>query len=114
MGRSRTKTALSVALLLASGALAAWAMRGGPDLPRSCVFVCVATGKTFNLKIDDVAMIPAKNPETGARTLLPCGMGEDGVLRVDAHYRGALVNLLGGVNRHVNMTTLEVGPGDGS
>ena len=42
-------------------------------------FVCVATGNRFHFDIDDVGMIPAKNPQSGLRTLVPYACDECGV-----------------------------------
>ena len=66
---------------------------GGSPLPAGVRFVCVETGASFWLDRGDVAFIPAENPDTGRRTLLPCIEGDDGTLQVGQHYRQTLDGL---------------------
>ncbi len=80
---------------------------GGSPLPDGVQFVCVETGDTFWLDRSEIACIPAQNPDTARRTLLPCIKSEDGVLRVGEHYREVLAGLAE-VNAHVDTDTLGV------
>jgi hypothetical protein len=70
--------------------------------------VCVATGKTYWMSRDDLLRIPAQNPDTGQRTLLPC-VERDGGLFVISRYRDALEgDSLKELNRYVDSETLQV------
>lgn len=70
--------------------------------------VCVTTGEVFTRSVEEAAIIPAKNPKTGAYTLLPCTRRDDGTVQVDDFYRGALAGALAEVNRVVDPQTLLV------
>ena len=76
------------------------------ELPTDASFICVRTGETYDLDIADVGIIPAKNPDTGQRTLLPCDWDDKGKLRVDGHYRAVLEGRLAGINHWVDPQTL--------
>jgi hypothetical protein len=78
------------------------------DIAKQSQFVCVATGEIFNLDLDKVAIIPAPNPNTGERTLLPCSKGDDGVMRVSERYRQALSGELKDKDKYVDPYNLEV------
>ena len=71
-------------------------------------FVCIATGEMFTLDMDDVAIIPAANPKTGERTLLPCSRGDDGVMRVGEQFRASLAGKLKDAAKYVDPYNLEV------
>lgn len=103
----RVQVGLIVAALVVAGLLA-WRALAPADSPigDTISFVCVATGKTYNINRDDVGSIPLKNPDTGQVTLLPCARRE-GKLFVDSHYRSALKGLAE-VNQYVDTNTLEV------
>ncbi|MBN1513008.1 MAG: hypothetical protein JXB13_13415 [Phycisphaerae bacterium] len=103
----RVQVGLIVAALVVAGLLA-WRALGPAESPigDTISFVCVATGKTYNIDRDEVESIPLKNPDNGKATLLPC-VRRDGKLIVDPHYRGALKDLAE-VNQYVDTNTLEV------
>lgn len=79
-----------------------------PSLPTQVSFVCVKTGERFVLdrRAPECRIIPAENPKTHERTLLPCSE-VDGKWVVIDHYRGAVANLAGD-NHYVDPQTLEV------
>lgn len=79
-----------------------------PTLPTQVNFVCVKTGERFVLdrRAPECRIIPAQNPRTHERTLLPCSE-VDGKWVVNDHYRGAVVNFAG-ENHYVDPQTLEV------
>jgi hypothetical protein len=108
MSGKSAKIALAVFILVVAGLLARRALHNGTEVAAEANFVCVATGETFSLNLDQIAMIPAENPNTGERTLLPCSRSEDGVLRVGARYQPSLVNDLKEVNKYVDPMSLEV------
>ena len=70
-------------------------------------FVCVETGELFRLDRDRVVRLPAENPDTGRRTLLPCVQRDDGEFHVSDHYRGSLTKLAD-ANHYVDAETLRV------
>jgi hypothetical protein len=114
MSGKQIKVVAAVVILIVAGILTYRTLSDAPDVPSEVAFVCVASGKIYTLKVDDVAIIPAPNPDTGERTLLPCSRGKDGVYRVSARYRDALTGSLSDVNKYVDVQTLEVKPKDGS
>jgi hypothetical protein len=69
-------------------------------------FVCVSTGKVFDIDRRSVRTLPATNPDTGSRTLVPV-VERDGKLYMDKHFR-ALLRELGEDNHHVDPKTLAV------
>jgi len=77
------------------------------DLPPRNMFVCVATGELFELSPDEAGMIPARNTNTGERTLLPCVVGTNGVCRVGERYRSQL-DRMEDVNHYVDPHTVMV------
>ncbi len=94
-------------------AVGAYFLVGRKDkvLTSSVNFVCVATGKTFDIDRNKVNYLPWKNPSTGEKTLLPC-VKRDGKLFVTEH-TGRLLSedeYLRKVNKHVDPRTLEVRP----
>ncbi len=103
----RAQWGLIVAALVVAGLLA-WRAWGSAESPigDTISFVCVATGKTYNINRNDVGSIPLKNPATGKATLLPCVL-RDGRLFVGSQCRGALAELAE-VNQYVDTNTLEV------
>jgi hypothetical protein len=106
---NRGKLALLGLLVLAAGAMAWRNLHTPGQLPSTIRFVCAETGKEFTLRRSDVNVVPAKNPDTGEFTLLPCGIDESGVRRVTQRSRESLATL-GERNRYVDPETLEVRP----
>ncbi|MCB9849106.1 MAG: hypothetical protein H6817_00205 [Phycisphaerales bacterium] len=86
-------------------------LRGAPGPETEFTMVCVATGEVFTLDVDEVGMVPARNPKTGERTLVPCVRDDDGTLHVAERYAGALTGELAEVNRVVDVDTLRVRSG---
>lgn len=72
------------------------------------LYVCVESGRLFSLSTDEAGMVPARNPQTGDYTLLPCARTRDGRLRVGERYRPVLVEQLADTNRRVDPATLTV------
>lgn len=107
LGSDRAKVLLAIVFLAVAGGLICYQLRGGASLPDEVNFVCAASGRTFDLDRNTIAMIPAKNPKTGERTLLPCYREEDGVLRVSPRYREQLLEL-GETNQYVDVESLAV------
>lgn len=110
MSSKAGKIALAIAVLVVAGLVYMRTTGGAPDagLPKDFGFVCVVTGEVFDMDIDDVLSIPAKNPKTGERTLLPCKPDENGVMRVLEFYRAPLMGDLKDVNKFVDPASLEV------
>jgi hypothetical protein len=110
MNSKAQKVVLAVVILAVAAFLTIRATRGGKDdvLLTKSGFVCVATGEIFELKVANVGIIPAKNPKTGQMTLVPCARGEDGKMRVSAHYRLLLRDDLKDLNKFVDAASLEV------
>ncbi len=81
-----------------------------PRLKGTLDFVCVRTGQRFELDRDspDCKFIPARNPVSNERTLLPCSKTDDKWFVID-HYREAVVRFAGD-NYYVDPQTLEVKP----
>ena len=104
--RKRAYIAGGVAAFAIAVVVVAWS--GDDGVPTDANFICVRTGVRFNLVIADVAIIPAANPETGQRTLLPCAWDDERRLCVDEHYRAVLDGRLAGVNHWVDPVTLRV------
>jgi hypothetical protein len=91
------------------GAVIGWLIgRPSADIPNRFRFVCVASGETFDLTVEEAAMIPARHPETGQYTLILCTRGEDGAWRAAEETRGILEDQLAGVNRWVDPRTLQI------
>ena len=114
MSGKQIKIIAAIVVLAVAGVLAYRSMSDETNLPTSSGFVCVETGKIFELSLDDVAMIPAPNPDTGQRTLLPCSMGDDGKYHVGEQFRGSLTGSLADVNQFVDVQSLEVKTKDGN
>ena len=114
MSSKQIKIIVAIVVLAVAGILAYRSMNNGPDLPTSSGFVCVETGEVFEMALDDVAIIPGLNPNTGRRTLLPCSRGEDGRYHVSEYYRGSLTGSLNDVNKYVDVQSLEVKTKDGN
>lgn len=102
--RRRAFIAAGGAALMMAVIAVAWG--GDDEIPTDANFICVRTGDRFNLDISEVGIIPAANPETAQRTLLPCAWNDEGRLSIDEHYRAVLDGRLAGVNHWVDPTTL--------
>jgi len=105
--RNLVLAVVAVAALVAA-ALFAWPyLQPAAGPATELQLVCVASGKKFTLPVDEAAMIPARNPDTGAYTLLPYTRGDDGTVRIEERYRPALAGLTD-VNRAVDPETYVV------
>jgi len=102
----KSKFVLTVVLAGAAIGLLVFQFRRPAVLPSKIPFVCVATGERFRLDRDAVVTVPTPNPKTQQRTLLPC-YEENGVWKVDEHYRGS-VQTLAEQNHYVDGETLVV------
>jgi hypothetical protein len=105
------KLIAAVALLVGAGAVYMVYGRADGALPERVRFICVETGQTFQYSRANMpTIIPAKNPGTGAETLLPVIKHEDGKWYVDRHYGFGLSDEegLAKVNKYVDPETLEV------
>lgn len=70
--------------------------------------VCIATGETYWMSRDELVQLPAQNPDTGQRTLLPC-VERDGELYVSSRYGDALRSgSIKELNQYVDTETLRV------
>ncbi|MCC7293803.1 MAG: hypothetical protein IT449_17225 [Phycisphaerales bacterium] len=114
MGRQDHKQlvlTLAAILALASGGVLTFRYFRNPSSPaplaRQLVFIDVTSGERMDIDLQSIRVIPAKNPKTGQRTLIPCGQNADGKWVVDAHYRDA-VSAFGEANRYVDPKSLEV------
>lgn len=95
MSESSGKWKWGVALLLVCvGALITYRFFAAQPAPLSnrVTFVCIETGKEFRLGRDAIpSILPAANPSTGRRTLLPIQAGPDGEGRfIRERYRDVL------------------------
>ena len=107
LANDKAKIVLVIALFAIAGGIVCYQVfRPGP-LSDDINFICVATGAKFSIDRADVSCIPETNPDTGAATLVPCSLVENGVLKVNPHYRSVLEEL-GQENRYVDMDTLTV------
>jgi hypothetical protein len=103
------KLALAVTALGLAGLIAWPYLRAAPGPADEFLMVCVASGEVFEMHVEDAPIIPAANPKTGTRTLIPCLRGEDGNLRVAQRYGVAIRGPLADVNQVVDAETLRVG-----
>ena len=107
-GRRIPLILLSVAAIGVS-IVVAWRTFGGAAGPATTFqLVCVRTGEVFELDIDDAPMLPARNPKTGERTLLPCERLSDGRIRIVEDFEGAVRNRLAELNRVVDTNSFIV------
>ncbi len=105
--RGKLSVLLAAVALIAVGVVVYGQLRGARVVPNTVKLVCVATGKVYSFNRDQVStVLPARNPDTGERTLLPC-YEENGVLHVAPRYSYALTEL-GDKNRYVDTETLVV------
>ena len=102
----KVKLSFAVVLLIGAGILVVWHFSRSGPISKDVNFVCVETGKTYSLTREQAALLPAENPQTHERTLLPC-VKRDGVLYVSARYRDSLLQL-GERNKYVDTETLAV------
>jgi hypothetical protein len=103
----KKKLALVIVLFLAAGAIWFFRSRSSSPLSGSISFVDVSTGERIALDRDDVpSVMPAVNPKTGQRLLLPVEE-RDGKVFVRGHYKSYL-DELSKDNNYVDPKTLEV------
>lgn len=103
------RMAMIAVLLGAAGAV--FYFNRGPVSPLSdhISFVCVSTGKVFELPRGTTRIMPFRNPETGQDTLFPCAKREDGKFYVSGRYREG-IGRMGELNRRIDPKTLELKP----
>ena len=107
---TRKRIALVAVLFLVAG-VTVWYLcfrDTGPQINPRISLVCVATGKVYERDRAKVGPIPAQNPDTRERTLLPYEVKEDGKVVIVARYKSLLQQLLKEKNEHVDPTTLVV------
>ena len=108
-GRRRV---IQLAILLLAGFSVACAVRAALHDPYGlddrALYVCVESGRLFNLTADEAGMVPARNPQTGRLTLLPCARADEGGLHVGGRYGSILREQLADANRRVDPVTLAV------
>jgi len=110
MNAEQKKIAVVVLLLVVAVGVYFYFGRDTGPLPDSVKFVCVATGKVYNLSRDQVpSILPATNPSTGEKTLIPAHE-ENGKLYASERYGPGLLAdpELAKVNKYVDPQTLEV------
>ena len=112
--KKNLKIGVSVVVLLGAAGYAWSVLKTEEIVAMRSGFVCVETGEIFDLAIKDVAMIPAKNRNTGRWTLIPCVTDESGRMVVGSHYRRVILNELKELNNYVDESTLEVRTAKGS
>lgn len=103
------KISVVVVLLAAAGGLYFSRSGGKPAMPDTLTYVCVETGKIYNLDRGVARVTPATNPDTGRDTLMPCYRGEDGnyyVRKRSSESLGALT--AANLNHHVDPKSLRV------
>jgi hypothetical protein len=104
------KLTLVVVLIAAAVGIYFWRGRTPAPLPSQVRFVCIATGKIYSVDRDEIpSFMPAKNPDTGARTLLPV-VEREGKLYANERYAYSSLSKpeVAEVNRYVDPQTLEV------
>ncbi len=106
LSANRWKFIAAAALLLTAAVVVALLLRGPQIGPGRVNLVCVATGRQFSVSASKIDAFPAKSPETGQRTLLPCET-RNGRVYVGGTYRVLLAELRE-VNKHVDPKTGEV------
>lgn len=101
-------TIVGALLVIAVGVYWFWGRPRSP-ISEGIAFVCVATGQTFQIDRDDLpSTYPARNPDTGQRTLLPY-LARDGKRYLSPRYAGYLARLEEEkVNKYVDPETLEI------
>jgi hypothetical protein len=102
---------LALAGVLLVGAIGIYFVAGSraPSRSGKVQFVCVATGETFWLARGQSKVLPAVNPKSGAKTLVPCHKSDDGMLYVSSRCRGLVRQLKeDGINQYVDPETLLV------
>lgn len=97
----------AVVVLVASGFLILGRGGAAVAIPDVMDLVCVKTGKTFHIKRNQINMIPAKNPDTGTRTLLPYEKRDTGLF-IKERYTGALTGDLLSENQYVDIETFAI------
>jgi len=115
MGFLKTNAAkIGLAVVLLAAAVAAFLIVNRKPSPVSgdLTFVCVATGKVYQIGRSKKALIvPLENPDTHELTLLPCAKDAGGYY-ISGRYRGMLKEF-GDKNRYVDTETLRLRSGPG-
>lgn len=108
------KVLLTVILLFAAGGIV-WFQSGDPrSRPARTLAVCVETGETFEMPIEQLGFGIAKNPKTGRETLIPAYADEDDGNKLKVSPRVIpVLKKLGALNKCVDLKTLEVRPKSG-
>jgi uncharacterized protein YbaR (Trm112 family) len=103
---------LTLVVVLLAGAVGTyfWFGRTPPPLPSEVKFVCVATGEVFRIARERIpSFLPAKNPNTGERTLLPVVERDGKLFANERHAYGCLSRPeVAEVNKYVDPQTLEI------
>jgi hypothetical protein len=105
------KLILAAVILLVAGGVYWFVGRSKPPLPDSVKFVCVSTGEIFSMSQKELpGALPARNPKTGERTLIPVTKAPDGKLVASRRYAHELLRNpeLARVNKYVDPETLQV------
>jgi hypothetical protein len=110
MNSGQKKLIVAVVLLIVAVGIYFYFGRDSGPQPNTVKFVCVATGKVYNLSWDEIpSFLPARNPSTGENTLIPV-VEEDGKLYASEPHAYRLLQdpNLAKVNKYVDPQTLEV------
>jgi len=110
MHAERNKILLVVLLLAVAVGVYFWLGRAQSPVAGSVQFVCVSTGKLYRISQEDIpSILPAVNPSTGEKTLLPTEE-KDGKLIANPRFAFDALRdpELAKVNKYVDPTTLEV------
>ncbi len=102
------KLIAAILMLALAGYLLTRSSSPFPPIPDRFDYVCVSTGELFYLSNEEAAMIPARHPQTGVATLIPCIRNDDGSVAVEEGFRALLEGELSKYNHVVDMETLIV------
>ena len=102
------KLILALALLVAAGGVYWRFCRQRSALPDEVAYACVATGKVFWIsRAHTPPFLPAPNPNTGQRTLVPVVAHTPGRFMMTEHYAALLEDPeLAPLNKYIDPETL--------
>ncbi len=107
----RNKIILAVSLLVLAGGVFFWQSGFGKPRPykEPLQYVDVTTGKLYEIpRGRGINVLPAKNPETGEATLVPCYLNEDDGQWYVSRRKLGVVKELKDINKVVDLNSLRV------
>jgi len=105
-GKSKFVAGIFMIVILA-GLYLIWRRYDESVLSDRVSLVCVESGDIFVLARAEIRTLPARNPDTGESTLVPCVVDREGTLRVDDAFKHALQEM-GERNQYVDRESLQV------